>query len=199
MAASSSAAASADVIVIDVEETGVVTFDGASEASKVVALPKYECKRCKYQTSKYSEMAYLTPDNAFARTMNTQVSHAMEQLAEAGFRNSVGEQAVCLTCVRCCEQLHGKTYTNEKGVTSQFGNLAKLSKNCRIPDKKLQKIIGSISEKCVRKGEDKLDADKVIKMFQAPELVGSTRSGRASCCCTGTTNVASILQGLRRG
>jgi hypothetical protein len=120
-------------------------------------------------------MAYLSPDGAFARTMNTQVSRAMEQMAEAGFRNSVSDE-VCLTCVRCCEKIHGKKYVNEeKGmVTSQFGNLAKLSKNCRIPDKKLQKIIGSISEKCVRKGEEKLDADKVIKMFQAPELVGST-------------------------
>jgi hypothetical protein len=52
--------------------------------------------------------------------------------------------------------------------------LAKLSKNCRIPDKKLLKIIGNISEKCERNGEAKLDTDKVLKMFQAPELTGST-------------------------
>jgi hypothetical protein len=106
---------------------------------------------------------------------NTNVNAGKKALLGGNFINAATDEQSYLTCAKCCGVKHNAVYVDGDGkVTSRFQNLAKATKRCKLPTKKLEMIVESMQRKAAKEGGAPVDSAAVMKLFENSALKGSS-------------------------
>jgi hypothetical protein len=126
-------------------------------------------------SGQFSKFAYLDGQGRFFQHANTNVNAGKKKLLNTGFINAATDEQSYLVCAKCCGLKHNECYETKDGkVTSRFQNLAKSTKRCKLPTKKLGMIVESMQRKAAKEGGAPVASASVLALFENQPLKGSS-------------------------